>query len=162
MPCHESHTRGPGVDDLQADQNDPARLLKEAGAARRADGKRRMTDGKDPVETLGRIYDLTIPDPDWPISDEAIVNRVRKIAHTALIHAAAPVEPRSGDGFSRREALLIALNELFDCDFRSIPPDEWQAAVVAFQEARSELQCPDGCDTSCPCYQEGLEKQREP
>ncbi len=55
-----------------------------------------------------------------------------------------------------REDLLIALDELFQCDLRSIPPDEWVTAKDAFKAAISELQCPDGCDTSCRCYQEGL------
>jgi len=68
---------------------------------------------------------------------------------------------KGGDGFSRREALLVALDELFECHFHSIPPETWRAAEAAFKAAQSELQCPDGCDTSCPCYQAGLEAQRE-
>ncbi len=61
----------------------------------------------------------------------------------------------------KREDLLVALDELFSCDFRSIPPDVWLAASNAHGAAISELSCPDICDTSCSCHQDGLEAQRE-
>ncbi|TEU01986.1 MAG: hypothetical protein E3J29_00210 [Dehalococcoidia bacterium] len=57
--------------------------------------------------------------------------------------------------------LMTALEKLFSCHFRSIPPETWEAAEIAFKAAQSELQCPDGCDTTCPCYQAGTEAQRE-
>ena len=62
----------------------------------------------------------------------------------------------------RREDLLVALDELFSSDDATFGRwDEWGVAKAAFKAAESELQCPDGCDTSCRCYQEGLEAQRE-
>ncbi len=71
-----------------------------------------------------------------------------------------------------REDLLVALDELFQGfqkspdaqghdDYWNIDPDAWKTAEAAFKAAQSELSCPDGCDTSCRCYQEGLEAQRE-
>ncbi len=60
-----------------------------------------------------------------------------------------------------REDLVIALDELFKCDYRAVWPEDWAKAIDAFKAAISELQCPDGCDESCRCFQEGLEAQRE-
>ena len=60
-----------------------------------------------------------------------------------------------------REDLLVALDELFQQDYWLVYEVPWEAAKAAFKAAQSELSCPDICDTSCPCYQEGLEKQRE-
>ena len=60
-----------------------------------------------------------------------------------------------------REDLLVALDELFDCNNIFEGWDEWDVARKAFKAAESELSCPDICDTSCRCYQEGLEAQRE-
>ena len=71
-----------------------------------------------------------------------------------MIH---PAEPRTHN----REDLVIALDELFACDLRSIPSDEWVVAREAYKAAISELSCPDICDKSCQCYQEGLGDQQE-
>ena len=54
-----------------------------------------------------------------------------------------------------REDLLVALDELFDGSRFHVGWDEWNVAEKAFRAAQSELSCPDICDTSCRCYQEG-------
>ena len=75
----------------------------------------------------------------------------------------ARAEPKT----HHREDLLVALDELFDCGYgHFIGPlgswDEWDKAKAAYEKAQSELSCPDICDTSCRCYQEGLEARKEP
>lgn len=60
----------------------------------------------------------------------------------------------------KREDLLVALDELFEEHYWDVGADSWKAAETAFKAAQSELSCPDICDTSCSCYQAGLEAQR--
>ena len=65
-----------------------------------------------------------------------------------------------------REDLLVALDELFSSEYKHHEAsdqayDLWKTAEAAFKVAQSELSCPDICDTSCRCYQEGLEAQRD-
>ena len=54
-----------------------------------------------------------------------------------------------------REDLVIALAELFGWPNHHEGWTEWDVARKAFKAAESELSCPDTCDTSCRCYQEG-------
>ena len=87
---------------------------------------------------------------------EMYVHPWKRKARRALARHRA--EPKT----HHREDLLVALDELFDSDVGDVVGwDEWTVAKAAFKAAQSELSCPDICDTSCRCYQEGLEAQRE-
>lgn len=67
--------------------------LREAGAAKRAEGERRMTVTRESLlETLARIRDLTVPDPAWPVSDRATLDQIRKVADRVLMRAALQSE----------------------------------------------------------------------
>lgn len=88
------------------------------------------------------------------------IYEMRNVLANARILDRARAEPKT----HHREDLLVALDELFEQPYQDIPDylwEHWAAAQDAFKVAQSELQCPDGCDTSCRCYQEGLEAQRE-
>ena len=82
-------------------------------------------------------------------------------AGTCLLDRLALARHRAEPKTHHREDLLVALDELFEAGPPVGASDTWRAAEAAFKAAQGELQCPDGCDTSCRCYQEGLEAQRE-
>ena len=65
-------------------------------------------------------------------------------------------EPECDCGY---EVLWETLGRLFawEDDPRGIPIGMWSAAYNAFKAVGSKPHC----DTNCPCYQEGLEAQRE-
>ncbi len=93
-----------------------------------------------------------------PRPDSLGAERIR-VADLALDRARA--EPKT----HHREDLVIALEELFDEHYWDCGAGPWKAAERAFKAAISELSCPDICDKSCPCFQDGhqdgLEAQRE-
>ena len=95
---------------------------------------------------------------DGDNADEAAFNEAIASGEAALDRARAEPE---GHVSRQREDLLLALGDLFEADYRSIPDDVWVIARTRFEKSRNELMCPDLCDTSCRCYQEGLEAQRE-
>lgn len=148
MPCLPTHTRGPGADDFQADQGDPARTP-----------RKQLEDALEGyIKGVGIAEHLAGPANTY--NWRAFACDYRDLLQGILDRARAEPETH------RREDLLVALDELFAGEYAHHHAsdqayDLWANAHKAFKTAQSELSCPDICDTSCRCYQEGLEAQRE-